>query len=136
MANQSFSDKLEDLMRGRNGADELGIVVLGMALVLLLVSLLAHAWWLAAIALLPLAYVCWRLSSTNISARESENRAFLSALVDTGAWLRNPPEAIHEMRTYRHLSCPSCHQRVRVPRGKGRIRVTCPTCGDKFDAES
>ena len=35
-----------------------------------------------------------------------------------------------------HLTCPDCGQRVRVPRGKGKIRITCPNCKSKFDAQS
>ena len=32
----------------------------------------------------------------------------------------------------RHFRCPKCHQKVRVPRGKGKIQITCPKCGEKF----
>ena len=42
----------------------------------------------------------------------------------------------HEYRTYRYLICPQCSQRLRVPRGKGRIRVTCTKCRNQFIAKS
>ena len=51
-------------------------------------------------------------------------------------WLRNPAKAMGEARAYKHLKCPECGQRVRVPRGKGKIRVRCPQCKTKFDARS
>ncbi len=42
----------------------------------------------------------------------------------------------HEYRTYRYLICPQCSQRLRVPRGKGKIRVTCTKCRNQFVAKS
>ncbi len=42
----------------------------------------------------------------------------------------------HEYRTYRFLLCPQCSQRLRVPRGKGKIRVTCTKCRNQFIAKS
>ena len=42
----------------------------------------------------------------------------------------------HEYRTYRYLICPQCSQRLRVPRGKGKIRVTCTKCRNQFIAKS
>ena len=41
-----------------------------------------------------------------------------------------------EMRQYKYLICPQCAQRLRVPRGKGRIRVTCTNCGNVFETRS
>ena len=41
-----------------------------------------------------------------------------------------------EYRTYRYLICPQCSQRLRVPRGKGKIRVTCIKCRNQFIAKS
>ena len=62
-----------------------------------------------------------RMFSRNIPARRREN-----------AWLlglfRRPADA----KTHRRFRCPKCHQKVRVPRGKGKIQITCPQCGEKF----
>ena len=35
-------------------------------------------------------------------------------------------------RQHRYFDCPKCHQMVRVPRGKGKISITCPRCREKF----
>lgn len=37
---------------------------------------------------------------------------------------------------YCYYYCPSCKQQVRVPAGKGKVRVTCPRCGEKFETYS
>ena len=35
-------------------------------------------------------------------------------------------------RNNRYFNCPKCRQTVRVPRGKGKISITCPKCREKF----
>ena len=47
---------------------------------------------------------------------------------------KNPTWA--EIRQYKYLICPQCTQRLRVPRGKGRLRVTCTRCGNVFETKS
>lgn len=136
MAKQSFLDRLSEWMRGRNGSDELGLAALAVSVVLLLADVLAGTRWLSAVALLFAVYAWWRVSSRDLAKRRAENRAFLKRLGPAASILRNPKAAAEERRAYKHLSCPSCHQRVRVPRGKGKLRVTCPSCHTKFDARS
>ena len=41
-----------------------------------------------------------------------------------------------ELRAYKHVRCTSCKQKMRVPRGKGKLRVTCPKCRTKFEVKS
>lgn len=38
-----------------------------------------------------------------------------------------------DRKTHRYFECPSCKKRLRVPKGKGKIRITCPHCGEKFE---
>lgn len=47
---------------------------------------------------------------------------------------KNPTWA--ELRQYKYFICPQCAQRLRVPRGKGRLRVTCTRCGNMFEIKS
>lgn len=136
MANNSWSARLLDWMRGRNGSDELGTFAVSVSFVLLLVNFFSGIRWLSLLALIAAVYACWRMSSTNIAARRAENRKFLSLLGPLAAKAGHPRETVREMHDYKHLSCPNCGQRVRVPRGKGKIRITCPSCQNKFDAQS
>lgn len=47
---------------------------------------------------------------------------------------KNPTWA--EIRKYKYLICPQCAQRLRVPRGMGKLRVTCTRCGNRFETRS
>ena len=136
MAKQSLIDRFNGWMRGRYGADELGNVAVGISVVLLLVNALAHTRWLGALALAFALYACWRISSKNLARRSAENRAFLTKIGPAAYWIHDPRGAFAEARAYKHLACPSCGQKMRVPRGKGKMRVTCPACHKKFDARS
>ena len=131
-----FKNKVEDFMRGRNGADELGIATLELAVILAIVNIFANNTVLYVLILLLIAYAVFRMVSTDVNRRRKESMAFASKLGPARPWITNPAAALRNARTYKHATCPNCHQRVRVPRGKGHIRITCPRCKQKFDIHS
>lgn len=132
--------RLGEWMRGRNGTDELASAVVAVAAALAVANLLAHRAWLGWLALALLAYAVWRVTSRAVARRQAENEAFLGLVAPLrrrlGRVARDPAAAAREARDYRHLACPSCGQRVRVPRGKGRVRVRCPRCGTSFESRT
>ena len=109
------------------------------------------------------AYFIVRMLSKNAARRYSENQKYLTAVTAVREFFRNlfqpKPRARkasasnagghgaqakkggfreqwNDYRTYRYLLCPQCGQRLRVPKGKGKIRVTCTRCQNKFLAKS
>ena len=100
-----------------------------------------------------------RLFARNPAARNNENMKFLAIVTAVKEFFHKPSQGTgsarrpastassgglldkwkqqwHEYRTYRYLICPQCSQRLRVPRGKGKIRVTCTKCRNQFVAKS
>ncbi len=136
MANQDWQRKAYEWMRGRQGPDDLALFCTNLAFVLVIVNLFARVGWLGWIALALIAYSVFRIQSKNLSARSRENEQFLKALGPARPWVQNPKAAIEETRSYKHVKCQSCGQKVRVPRGKGKLRVTCPKCRTKFEVKS
>ena len=134
--NGDFQQKLAEWMNGRNGPDELGVCVTMLAVVMLLLNIFVQTFVLSVIALLLIGYSVWRLLSRAVESRETENVVFLDFVSPVMPWFRNPGGAMTELRDYKHLACPECGQRVRVPRKKGKIRITCPKCQAKFEAKS
>jgi hypothetical protein len=132
----NFKGKLEEFMRGRNGADELGVACLELAVILAIINIFAGNGVIYVITLALLAYAIFRMVSTNVNQRRRESMAFAEKLGPVRPWISNPAAAYKNARTYKHATCPNCHQRVRVPRGKGHIRITCPCCKQKFDLHS
>lgn len=131
-----FDERMRQWLRGRNGADELSSFVCVLALIVVIINIFVRSIFLSVLALLLMGYAWWRMSSKNVDARRRENRVFAELLGPLRPWVRNPAAAVREARSYRHLKCPSCGQRMRVPRGKGNIRVRCPRCQEKFEART
>ena len=111
-------------MAGRYGTDKLGLTTLCAALVMSLLSSFIPV--LPVKLVLTLAYyglmfwTLFRMFSRNTYARYEENRKFLRFF-----------DKIKD-REHRYFACPKCRQTVRVPRGKGKIAITCPKCREKF----
>jgi ribosomal protein S27AE len=136
MAKGDFTRSFAEWMRGRNGADDVARLSTWVALVFFLIGLLTANTVCEVIALALLVYSQWRMMSKNIAKRARENEAFMSALGPVRPWVVSPRAAWTESRSFKHLACPSCGQKVRVPRGKGTVRITCPKCHQKFDAKA
>ena len=140
---------LRSLLNGRYGMDALGRFLLLFGLLL---QFLAMIWrqsqivliiQVFSLTLLMLALI--RILSRNISARQSEAQRFallrqrwikrLKRLKREFPRLLNG-EYLLERRFYKFFVCPRCAARLRLPRGKGRIMVTCPRCGHKMPKKS
>lgn len=113
-------------MYGRYGTDQLNQAMIITALVLIVVGWLGGKFltpWLnilSTIAYVPLIWSIVRMYSRNIEKRRRQNNAYLRFC-----------EALRD-RQHRYYHCPRCRQSVRVPRGRGRINIRCPKCGERF----
>ena len=111
-------------MSGRYGTDKLKMTILGAGLVVTLVGMfIGHP--VAKLALTVIAYLLmgiaiWRSLSRQTYKRYNENRKFLLFFL------------MLKDREHRYFDCPRRRQQVRVPRGKGKISITCPKCREKF----
>ena len=115
---------LRRFMAGRYGSDKLNMAILCAGLVASLVSMWVKSvaanlfFWALSYGLM--IWAIFRCLSRNTYRRYRENRRFLQ-LQDR---LKD--------RQNRYFTCPKCHQTVRVPRGKGKIAITCPRCKERF----
>ncbi len=131
--------------QGRYGADQLSHAMIICAF-LLYIPLIFLARGSVAfivlysllIALILLALL--RMLSRKYEARQRENAAFMRIWYRVSSRFSRTyhagQTAWHERRVYKHLTCPQCAQKLRVPRGKGRLRVTCTRCGNRFETKS
>ena len=114
-------------MMGRYGSDKLNMVILGVAVAMALISLFLPAPVNVVLTALYYGLTIWalfRCFSRETYKRFEENRKFL-LLIDR-----------IKDRQHKHFNCPKCHQPVRVPRGKGKIAITCPRCKERFIRKS
>lgn len=115
---------------GRNGMDELNRALWILAIALLILSL-----FIGPLRILGLAALIWeifRCFSKNVSKRKEENAAFLRLKGKAKAEFGGAKNRFRQRKEYRFFRCPSCRAWLRVPRGKGKLHITCRQCGERF----
>lgn len=121
---QRISNALTHFMAGRYGTDKLNSAILWLGVIFVIIAVFVRAivpnFLLHMLAYALMFIALFRTFSRNTYKRYRENRRFLM-LVDR---LKD--------REHRYFECPRCRQPVRVPRGKGKIAISCPKCGEKF----
>ena len=123
-AGMNFANSIQRMMMSRYGHDRLNVALLVVGLIMTVISMFVRVKLVVLVTTL-LSYVFLILAlircfSRNTYKRYNENRRYL-LLVDR---LKD--------RSNRYYSCPKCRQTVRVPRGKGKIAITCPKCREKY----
>ena len=122
-------------MAGRNGNDALNRFLLVCDLILLLLSsLLRGPFFLLALALL--GYIYFRMLSRNVYKRQDENGRYLRSKYKLQSRLRLVGERWKQRRDYKFFVCPSCRATLRVPKGRGKIKIVCRKCGTSFTGKS
>ena len=121
-------DFIRRFMAGRHGMDALSMAISLASLLLMMVSSFFRLWWLEVAALLLLGWGLFRILSRNHVKRQAENMRFLQLWNRLRAWWASLRGKVKENKTHVHVRCKACGQTMRVPRGKGRIRITCPKC--------
>ena len=115
---------LRRFMEGRYGTDKLNTTILGVGVITCLVSLFIKApavnLVLISVSYGLMIWAIFRSLSRNTYKRYRENRKYMMLL-----------ERVKD-KDHRYFDCPRCRQPVRVPKGKGKIAITCPKCREKF----
>ena len=131
-----LSNKLQRFMVGRYGVDEFGKFLSALTWVFLLISLFIRSTIIYWIGLFLIFYTYYRMFSKNIQKRYAENQKFLTLRYKvTGKW-NLTKKHMAESKTHRFFKCPQCKQKVRVPKGRGKICITCPKCKTEFIKKS
>jgi ribosomal protein L37AE/L43A len=81
-------------------------------------------------------HMYFRVFSRNINKRYAENQKFANARYRMVVERNRRKKERAQSGTYKFFSCPTCNQRVRVPKGRGKICITCPKCRSEFTKRS
>ncbi len=131
-----MKEKMRSFMAGRYGTDQLGRFTMGVSAACLILYMIFHWSILYLITMAGLIWYYVRAFSRNHSKRYEENLRFLqwkNRILSRFTSLRGEWE---QRKYYRFYSCPKCHQKVRVPKGHGKISITCPKCREEFIRKS
>lgn len=125
-------------MYGRNGTDHLSLflVILGCIITFLPWNILDKIPICDIIGLAVTLWGLFRVFSKKVAARRLENERFLRIWYAIKNFFIRIFKPRADAKTHRIFRCPACRQKVRVPRGKGKIAITCPKCAHKFTRKS
>ena len=129
-------DRFQNFMTGRYGADELARVYMWITMGLLIVSIFVRIpiFWMLAVALMIYSY--YRMFSKNTSKMREQNQKFLNWKYSLAVKKDKNVRRREQKKIYHFYKCPRCKQTVRVPKGRGKICITCPKCRMEFVKKS
>ena len=123
-------NRIRETMIGRNGLDKLSFSLIIIAFLIDAVARFFPFLYLFALALF--VYAVWRIFSKNLAKRREENYRFTHITGDISESFKKWQYRRQQAKQYKFFSCKACKCKLRVPRGKGKIYITCPKCGQKF----
>lgn len=126
---RSLGSKMESWMYGRYGYDELSHCLSMVALACLIAGLFVWPGVLSSIALVLYVIVMVRTYSKNITKRQRERDGYLRMTAPVRNWSSLQKRKFSERKTHRYFKCSQCKTSLRVPKGKGKIKIHCPKCG-------
>lgn len=121
------------LLLGRYGSDSLNMLISILSLIILFVSMLTGWTALYALSLALIAYSFYRMFSKNIYKRSRENQVYLRQRGKIIQRFSVIKQRFSQRKTHHYYKCPSCRKQLRVPKGRGRVAITCPQCRTSFE---
>lgn len=137
MCKRIMKDRFLRFMYGRYGVDQFSKFLVAVGILFLLLSGFSrHGGFLYLLSLAILAYSYFRMFSRNHSRRYMENQAYLKYTSSIRRKFSSISYYFNQRRYYHIYKCPSCGQKIRIPRGKGKIEIRCPKCNAHFVKKS
>lgn len=129
-------ERFRRFMQGRYGVDHFCHFLLVVALLLMILQLLVRNniadLVINFLVVFIIIYSYVRIFSRNHYQRYQENETYLEYRDRVLSLVSRERNNLSQRKTHRLFRCPNCSQSIRVPKGKGRIAITCPTCKTEF----
>ena len=127
-----MKERMQRFMAGRYGNDQLNQFIFIVAIISMVLEIITRQslFYTLTLVLLILAYV--RVFSRNINKRYEENMKFLQKKDAILNKFRKQKYYAAQRRNFHIYTCPQCKQKIRIPKGKGKISITCPKCRNSF----
>ena len=131
-----MKERMQRFMAGRYGNDQLNQFIFIVAIISMVLDIITRQslFYTLTLVLLILAYV--RVFSRNINKRYEENMKFLQKKDAILNKFRKQKYYAAQRRNFHIYTCPQCKQKIRIPKGKGKISITCPKCRTSFIKKS
>lgn len=128
----NLANNIRRFMYGRYGFDQLSRGVIILAFLISIAASFSGNYLLVLLTYLPILYVMFRTLSKNITKRTQENQMYYRIIENIKRKLNSIKLSLIGTKTHMYFKCKHCKQTIRVPRGKGKICITCPKCKTEF----
>lgn len=132
----SLKDKFRRFMVGRYGTDELNQFLSILILVFFVINIITRSRIFYGLEALCLLLIYIRMFSKNTSKRFQENQKYLHYRFYVEESMKKLRFQLQQGRKYKIFRCPGCGQKIRIPRGHGKIQIHCRACGNDFMGKS
>lgn len=123
---------LQRFLAGRHGPDQFSFALTIFSIVLTVVFWFVPVPYIGYLAYIPFFWALFRILSRQHTKRYAENQKYLSIWNPVKNWVVNHWHLLFGSKTHKFYRCKQCKQLVRVPKGRGKIVITCPKCQTKF----
>lgn len=127
-----MKEKLIHFMQGRYGVDNLNTHALWLVIILLIINMFIGNIFISIVSYALWFIVIYRTFSRQVYKRYAENEKYLKMILPITQFFNLQKKRMSD-RHHKYYRCPKCKQMVRLPKGKGKIVVTCPKCQNKFE---
>ena len=131
-----MKEKIARFMAGRYGVDYLGRFTIIAGLIALLLAGWTRSSLLNLLAWVLIIYAYYRMFSRNVYKRTQENQWYLNKTYKIRCFFARQKNMLTQRKTHHIYKCPTCKQKIRIPRGKGKIEIRCPKCNTTFIKKS
>ena len=131
-----MKEKLMRFMYGRYGVDTFGKFLLWSGVILMLITSIFHFRIFYVIGWAFVIYSYYRMFSRQTYKRALENQKFLQHTSKIRGFFAKQKYMAAQRKTHHIYKCPNCKQKIRVPKGKGKIEIRCPKCQTTFIKKS
>ena len=132
-----MKEKFLRFMQGRYGVDQFSKFLTGFMFIVMLCSFITpKSRILSLVAVAILIYIYYRMFSKNFQKRYEENQKYLKYSYKVYVWRDKQKKKWQQLKAYHIYKCPTCRQKIRIPRGKGRVAISCPKCHNEFIKKS
>ena len=126
-----MKEKLIRFMIGRYGMDQFSRFLMWATLVIMVIGIFTHP-IVYYVGFAGMVYMYFRIFSKNWTKRSAENQWYLRKSYAVRTWFDKKKKLWKLKKTHKIFKCPTCKQKIKVPKGKGKIEIRCTKCDTKF----
>lgn len=129
-------ERIIRFLMGRYGVDDFSRFLMAVSIVFFVLNVIFRRGLFYILAIAVLAYAYYRILSKNHNRRYRENMKYTCYKNKVMSIFKREKSHMQQRKTHHIYTCRKCGQKIRIPRGKGKIQVTCPKCGFQFVKKS